>query len=219
MQTHPYADGGARSRADRARRIGVALFKVVGRSPRPRQPGATGSNAYCLAQRCTTGSKSLVPLPRSRAASLARVRLMELARRHAQRLDHVVASCSSILTFTTRPLLLGTFVETIEYRRIKYCRQPATGGTSNYWEPEVYETPVRDLQLTKWKGMLAFSPSLLIVTRLDKASLTFDRMKSVFPFYPQLNHNRTGILSYSRVVIFKAFFSCAKSSTHELPNG
>lgn len=145
MQTHPYADGGARSRADRARRIGIALFKVVGRSPRPRQPGATGSNAYCLVQRCTTGSKSPVPLspppsPRSQAASLARVRLMELVRRHAQRLDRVVASCSSILTFTARPLPLGTFAETMEYRRIKYCRQPAAGGTSNYWEPEVYET-------------------------------------------------------------------------------
>jgi len=47
-----------------------ALFKSVGRSPRPRQPGATGSNAYHLVQRCTTGSAPLVPspeLPLSRA--------------------------------------------------------------------------------------------------------------------------------------------------------
>lgn len=40
------------------------LFKGVGRSPRPRQPGATGSNAYRLVQRCTTGS--VRPLPRLR---------------------------------------------------------------------------------------------------------------------------------------------------------
>jgi len=100
---HPYADDDARNRADRARRIGFALFKVVGRSPRPRQPGATGSNAYCLVQRCT-GSKSLVPLPCSRAASLARIHLMEPARRHAQRLECLVVSCSSILTFTVRSL-------------------------------------------------------------------------------------------------------------------
>lgn len=183
MQTHPYADGGARSGADRARRIGVALFKVVGRSPRPRQPGVTGSNAYCSVQRCTTGSKSLVPLPRSRAASLARVRLMELARRHAQRLDRVVASCSSILTFTA----LG------RYRLRRNDGVPANkilqtvsraGETSNYWKPEVYETPVsRDLRLTKWKGMWHSLHCCVIVVRLDKAPLCLTEWKAC-SFYP-----------------------------------
>lgn len=60
VETHPYAGGSRRSRARRIVSHLRALFKGVGRSPRPRQPGATGSNAYCLAQRCTTGS---VPSP------------------------------------------------------------------------------------------------------------------------------------------------------------
>lgn len=49
-----------------------ALFKGVGRSPRPRQPGATGSNAYCLVQRCTTGSTPFVSPPPSSFLSFTR---------------------------------------------------------------------------------------------------------------------------------------------------
>lgn len=127
-----------------------ALFKGVGRSPRPRQPGATGSNAYCLVQRCTTGSSPFVSPPFELPLFLARAhtRLMELAAT-CTALRYVFASCSSILTFTTRLLPLGIFAETIEYWRIKYCRQLAARETSNYWEPEVYEIPLRDLRLTK----------------------------------------------------------------------
>lgn len=128
-----------------------ALFKGVGRSPRPRQPGATGSNAYCLVQRCsTTGSSPFVSPPFEFPLFLARAhaRLMELAAT-CTALRHVFASCSGILTFTTRLLLLGIFAETMEYRRIKYCRQLAARETSNYWEPEVYEISSRDLWLKK----------------------------------------------------------------------
>lgn len=128
-----------------------ALFKGVGRSPRPRQPGATGSNAYCLVQRCTTGSTPFVSPP-LRASSLSRARLMDLAATRIA-LGRVFVSCWSILTFTTRLLTLGIFAETMEYRRIKYCRRLAARETSNYWEPEVYEIPARDLRLAKWREM------------------------------------------------------------------
>lgn len=48
VETHPYAKGGARSRADRARSIGVLSLKALDVHPDLDQPGATASNAYCL---------------------------------------------------------------------------------------------------------------------------------------------------------------------------
>lgn len=121
METHPYVGDDARSRARRTVSHLRALFKGVGRSPRPRQPGATGSNAYCLAQRCTTGSALSSSLPPSLPLPLPlSLGLMELAI-----LDHALASCSRILTFTTGSSLV------ILHRRLADCK--SNHGAGRAW--------------------------------------------------------------------------------------
>lgn len=170
MRTHPYVDGGARSRADRARRIGVALFKVVGRSPRPRQPGATGSNAYCLVWRCTTGSKSLVPLPCWSCLSRARLpngactaTRTTLRPRRGKLLEHFDIYCPAAAAWHFRRndgVPANKILQTASSER-----NVELLGTGSLRDSRPGFTACEVLR------NVAFSSSLRIVMRLDKASL------------------------------------------------